>query len=40
VETDVNRIAPAGWSTAEDGSHRCPTCSTEAARAAPAPDRA
>ena len=31
VEYDVKRAAPTGWSTADDGSNRCPRCTAEAA---------
>lgn len=29
LEYDLTREAPAGWTTAEDGSPRCPACSAE-----------
>jgi hypothetical protein len=31
VEYDLKQGAPAAWTTAQDGSQRCPACSTEAA---------
>jgi hypothetical protein len=30
VESDTKRVAPKGWSTAEDGSPRCPVCAGKA----------
>jgi hypothetical protein len=30
VEYDLEQTTPAGWSTAEDGSDRCPRCSAAA----------
>ena len=35
VEYDVKRGAPPGWSTADDGSDRCPACAREATNEAP-----
>jgi hypothetical protein len=30
VEYDATEVAPPDWSTADDGSHRCPVCTAEA----------
>jgi hypothetical protein len=35
VEYDVKRVAPAGWSTADDGVLRCPACTAVASSRAP-----
>ena len=35
VESDLKRVAPTGWSTADDGSHRCPACFAESTSHAP-----
>jgi hypothetical protein len=35
VEYDVKRAAPTGWSTADDGSCRCPRCSAKLAGRTP-----
>jgi hypothetical protein len=37
VEYDLKRVAPEGWSTAEDGSCRCPRCTAEGASRASNP---
>jgi hypothetical protein len=30
AEYDAKDLAPPDWSTADDGSHRCPVCTAEA----------